>query len=244
MTGTLSEMTWPDVEDGLDETDLVVVPTASIEQHGPHLPLSVDTLRANELGRRLGERLDCFVAPTVRPGLSAHHMAFPGTITLSQSTFERVIHDYCESLDAHGFRHIALFTSHGGNTATLESLAPELDGVFDANVFVAGTRDGMMSARTSAMETFDVSPAAAGAHAGAAETAFVLQTNPELVAEHDGVTGFVGDVSEERMEDGLHQVTDNGVLGDPDQATLDQGERLITSQTDYLENEIRDAVGR
>lgn len=243
MSYVLAEMTWPAVEAGLEETGLVVLPTASIEQHGPHLPLSVDTLRAEELGRRIAQRLDCFVAPTVRPGRSDHHMAFPGTVSLSEETFKSVVRDYCESFVAHGFEDIALFTSHGGNTGALDAVARDLDAALDANVFVAGTREGVMKARTEAMTEFDVSPEAAGAHAGAAETAFILQTAPELVRARDGTTGFVGDLSEASIADGVHTVSENGVLGDPEQASPAQGETLIERTATYLADEIRDAVG-
>ncbi|MFC7166306.1 creatininase family protein [Halospeciosus flavus] len=246
MAYVLEEMTWPAVEDALDETRLVVVPTASIEQHGPHLPLAVDTIRARELGRRIADRLDCFVAPTVRPGRSDHHMAFPGTISLAEETFRSVVRDYCESLVAHGFEHIALFTSHGGNTASIEALAPELDADLDANVFVAGDREGMMAARTGAMAEFGVSPEEAGAHAGAAETAFVMETDPDLVHDTAGTTGFVGDIDEAEADvaDGLDALTDNGVLGDPEQADPEQGEELIERCAAYLADEIQQETER
>lgn len=243
---TLEEMTWPDVEDALDDTGLVVVPTASIEQHGPHLPLAVDAIRASELGRRIADRLDCFVAPTVRPGRSDHHMAFPGTITLSKETFAGVVRDYCESLDAHGFSRIALFTSHGGNTADIEALAPELDADLDAHVFVAGDRDGVMDARTSAMAEYDVPSEAAGAHAGAAETAFIMETNPRLVRDTEDATGYVGDVTEADADigNGIDALTDNGVLGDPEQATVEQGDTLIERTAAYLADEIETEAER
>lgn len=238
----LTKMTWPDVRDGLEESSLVVVPTASVEQHGPHLPLSVDTLRARELGRRIAAELDCFLAPVVRPGASDHHMDFPGTISLSEETFEAVVRDYCESLDAHGFTDVALFTSHGGNADALARTADRLDAELDAHVFVAGDREGMMDARTTTMAEFDVTPEQAGAHAGAAETAFLLETNPDLVGPTDGATGFLGDVSEVSLADGIRAVSENGVLGDPEQATLEQGGRLVESCASYVADEIEAAL--
>ena len=238
----LTRMTWPDVRDGLERSTLVVVPTASVEQHGPHLPLSVDTLRARELGRRIAAELGCFLAPVVRPGMSDHHMDFPGTISLSEETFKAVVRDYCASLTAHGFTDVALFTSHGGNADALARVADQLDADLDGRVFVAGDREGMMEARTTAMAEFGVTPEQAGAHAGAAETAFLLETNPELVDATDGSTGFVGDVSEISLVDGVRAVSENGVLGDPERATLEQGGRLIESCASYLVGEITAAV--
>lgn len=238
MVFELTKMTWPDVERGLQESSLIVVPTASVEQHGPHLPLSVDTIRARELGRRLADTLECFLAPVIRPGLSEHHMGFPGTITLGEATFKGIVRDYCESFATHGFTNIALFTSHGGNTDALAEVAESLDAELEPTVFVAGTRQGMMDARTSAMGEFDVTSEQAGAHAGAAETAFLLETAPELVDSTDGTTGFLGDISKVSLADGVDAVSENGVLGDPEQAHVDQGKRLIDSCVTYLAEEI------
>jgi creatinine amidohydrolase len=76
----LAEITWPEVETALDEgRRTAVVTVGSIEQHGPHLPLSTDTLYGDELAARIATRLgDALAAPAIRPGCSGHHMAFPG----------------------------------------------------------------------------------------------------------------------------------------------------------------------
>lgn len=237
---TLSTMRSPQVTEQLTETDLVVVPTASIEQHGPHLPLAVDTLRAEVLGQRIADELDCVLAPVIRPGVSDHHMAFPGTISLREETFRAIVRDYVQSLAAHGFTEIALFTSHGGNTDALDAEVTSANDELDANVFVAGDRDGMMTARTRAMNQFDVTAAEAGAHAGAAETAFILETHSELVDRSAAEKGFLGDLENVDIESGLETVTDNGILGDATKATPEQGADLIDSCVTYLVTEITD----
>lgn len=241
MTHVLSEMTWPEIERRLAETRLVVVPTASVEQHGPHLPLSVDSLRAEVLGRRIAEALDCVCAPVVRPGLSAHHMGFPGTITLDEETFRGVVRSYCESLATHGFADIAFFTSHGGNATVLADAASTLDDDLEANVFVAGTRSGLMEVREATMAEFGVSPEQSGAHAGAAETAFILETHPEFVVRDEREAGFVGDLADVSLADGVRAVSENGVLGDPRPATVEQGARLVDACVEYFAAEIERA---
>lgn len=175
MTLPLTELAWPTVAAELDEGNLlVVVMTASVEQHGQSLPLSVDSIRADELGERIADELGCFLAPTIRPGVSDHHMAFPGTISLRESTFRSVVVDYCTSLDEHGFEDIALITTHGGNADALAEATTEADAALGANVFVAGEREGFLDARFGAMKAHDVDEYKAGKHAGAAETSFVL----------------------------------------------------------------------
>src|SRR3954452_24742605 len=78
---------------------IVIVPVASVEQHGPHLPVQVDTLLAGEIGRRaaraLADRVPVVVAPTVWSGLAEHHMSFGGTITLDLATFHALLRCVC-----------------------------------------------------------------------------------------------------------------------------------------------------
>lgn len=241
MTLKLTEMSWPEIEAALESgTRTVVVPTASTEQHGPGLPLSVDELRGEALGDRIADELGCFVAPTVRPAISGHHMDFPGTISLSQETFKAVVTDYCESLDQHGFENVVLFTSHGGNTEALDAVAERLDGELNAHVFVAGTRDGFSEVRYAAMAEHGVESSVAGDHAGAAETSFILEIRPDLVDMDAAEQGHIGEVDGEKlMEEGLAGITDNGVLGDQTVATRAAGRTLIDECTAYYAEAVR-----
>ena len=104
----LEECSWPQVRAALGEGyDTVVVTTASVEQHGPHLPILTDTLIGEALGEGIAACLgNAFSAPVIRPGLSEHHMAFPGSFTLSPETFLRVLEECCLSLARHGFRYL------------------------------------------------------------------------------------------------------------------------------------------
>lgn len=239
----LSELSWPRIEAELaDGNTTVVVMAGSIEQHGPALPLSVDAIRADEIGERIADELGCFVAPTIRPAISAHHMAFPGTISLSRETFCAVVEDYCRSLAAHGFEHIALVTTHGGNRAALGELAATLDEDVDPHVFVPGDDESYAAARRAAADDAGFSEAVAGLHAGAAETSFVMETHPHLVARDRLAEGYVGDPDvEELLESGLDAVTDNGVLGDQRAAYRAAGRIFLDATVAYYVEEI-DAV--
>jgi creatinine amidohydrolase len=244
MTLKLAELSWPEIESALESgVRTVVVPTASTEQHGPGLPLNVDELRGDALGERIADELGCFVAPTIRPGVSEHHMAFPGTISLSRETFEAVVADYCESLDRHGFETVVLFTSHGGNSEALDAVAERMDEELDARVFVAGTRDGFSEARYAAMADHGVERGVAGQHAGAAETSFILEIRPDLVDMDAAAEGHVGEVDGEKlMAEGLASVTANGVLGDQTAATRAAGRTLIDECTAYYVEAIREEL--
>ncbi len=86
----VGEMTWPEVQAALDAGwDRVLLPIGSTEQHGPHLPTATDSLHTNEIAERVARMLTrTLIAPTVPVGCSEHHMAFPGTVTLTKETLE------------------------------------------------------------------------------------------------------------------------------------------------------------
>jgi creatinine amidohydrolase len=106
---TLYEMTWEEAQEVLRETNLVILPTGSTEQHGPHLPLGNDALQVREMARRivvqLGEKgVKSVAGPLIPFGVASYHMPFPGTISLQASTFQTLMFEVCMSLYRHGFR--------------------------------------------------------------------------------------------------------------------------------------------
>jgi creatinine amidohydrolase len=111
----LPHMTWPEVEDLLSRTDMVIVPVPSMEEHGPQLPIGTDYFTGEELAKLIAQKTDVLVAPILLPGISPYHMEFPGTITLSADTVQRVYFEAVQSLIHHGFRRFMILTSHAGN---------------------------------------------------------------------------------------------------------------------------------
>ena len=79
----LPDMTWPEVESLLAQTDMVILPVPALEQHGPQLPIGTDYFTGEELAKLIAQRTDVLVVPVLLPGISPYHMEFPGTITLS-----------------------------------------------------------------------------------------------------------------------------------------------------------------
>src|SRR5512140_1164828 len=100
----LPHMTWPEVRDLLTRTDMVLIPVPSIEQHGPQTPTGTDFYAGVEESKLIAQRTDVLVAPILLVGQSPYHMEFPGTITLSSETIERVYFEAAQSLIHHGFR--------------------------------------------------------------------------------------------------------------------------------------------
>ena len=126
------EMTWQEVAGAGAATArwIAVLPLAAVEQHGPHLPLGVDTFIAEAYLARVREilpdELPVSFLPVQRIGVSVEHLAYPGTLTLSAATAIAAWTELGESLARAGVRKLVLVTSHGGNVAAMELVAREL----------------------------------------------------------------------------------------------------------------------
>ncbi len=120
-----SRMTWPEIRDIIPRLDAVLLPLGSIEQHGFHLPVDNDYYTAQELARiiqKKGEEegLNLAVSFSLPVGCSHHHMAFPGTVSLSEETFSQVLKEVFYSYYQHGVRRILIVNGHGGNAPGIE----------------------------------------------------------------------------------------------------------------------------
>jgi creatinine amidohydrolase len=224
----LDKLTWPQVKAEIGAgRDTVVIAFGATEQHGHHLPLATDALLGDHLAQALAERLEAFVAPTVRFGCSEHHLGFPGTISLSQSTFSSVVADVVSSLVKGGFRHIVLVPSHGGNFAPLAAAVAELP----ARDRVAALTDlGVLFEVAQIGEREHGVPLSEGGlHAGEWETSLVLAIQPQLVHMDKADAGFTGD-PQEVLESFFHEgrvsdLTEVGAIGDPVRASAEHGRR-------------------
>ena len=162
------------------------------EQHGPHMPLATDALIGDHLARIVAERLDAFLAPTLRVGCSEHHVGFAGTISLSEETYHSVIAEMVRSLLRGGFGRIVLLPTHGGNFGPLAGALAKLEDSERAHV-VALTDLGVLFeiARIGERE-FGVPLGEGGLHAGEWETSLMLAIHPELVAMEAVPAGLHG----------------------------------------------------
>lgn len=243
----LFEMTRPEVEEAIASgVDTVIITIGSTEQHGLHLPLGTDAIMGEALGQRVARALgDTLLAPGMRIGCSEHHMDFAGSLTLSRETFIGVVGDICRSLARHGFRHIVLLPTHGGNFAPLakavEAIRPELSGV---NLIAFTDLMAFMDEIFQTGKARKVTPLQAGAHAGEFETSIMLYLRPDLVTMDQAQPGYVGDqlsIAPLVFEKGFRAVTENGVLGDPRDASAASGEAYMAAITDLLVGYIKKA---
>jgi creatinine amidohydrolase len=110
----IEDMTWMQVEEYLKTDDRCVVPLGSTEQHA-YLSLCVDAILAGKVAADAAEPTGVPVFPSLSYGVTPYFMAYPGTVSLSQGTYERVLLDVLDSLLAHGFRRFLVVNGHGGN---------------------------------------------------------------------------------------------------------------------------------
>jgi creatinine amidohydrolase len=206
-----------------------------------------DTILGDEYSRRVAEKLgDALAAPTIRPGCSGHHMEFPGTVTIPPETLMELIRGYCRSFDEHGFEHIVLIAAHGGNYAPVNTVAPEIAREIDANVITIADLDETMALMNEGLREGGVDYEEPVIHAGAAETAIVLAASEALVRTNEIDVGHEEEITTSRLlSEGFKAITENGVLGDPREATREVGETILDTVTTAYAEQIkteRDAV--
>jgi creatinine amidohydrolase len=177
----LPHMTWPEVQDLLTRTDMVIFPVASIEQHGPQLPIGTDYLAAVEQAKLIAQKTDLLVVPILLPGLSPYHMEFPGTITLSSDTVQRVYFEAAQSLIHHGFRRFLILNGHTGDQFISRYLADRLNQETEAVAVVLNDAAALIPAGNSSGPRATRQAAAFDRHAGIGETSSGLYLFPALV---------------------------------------------------------------
>lgn len=243
----LERLRYPEIGELLQKGwTTAVFACGATEQHGPHLPIFVDaehgTALALDIARKLGRTL---VAPTIRIGCSDHHLAFPGSLSIRRETFENLVYDYIQSLRHHGFTHIIVVPTHGGNYQPLEDMAPRLRSAFpDIHLAIYHKLSGLLDLWRNQTQAYNGMGDRVGGHADIAETSFMLHLHPELVRMDLAEAGFMGHFSEEvireMIEKGFKSVTPNGILGDAHGADPNLGAQLIDALAAQIVNWYRE----
>lgn len=223
---------------------VLILPVGSVEQHGRHLPVGTDTMLAQEVAvAAAGKAGDVVVLPPPWYGLSAHHMRFAGSITLSAETLMRVVEDIVASVVQHGFRRILIVNGHGGNGGVIDVLASTLGhrhyGVarIAALTYFHLARDAIAALRRSA-------PGGMG-HAGEFETAMLQHLRPGLVDNSvpatlypdPGSTYLTTDLlggSAVRTYHDFADLSPTGTLGDPSLASPEAGAKFFAAVVEAL----------
>ncbi|MEL7176659.1 MAG: creatininase family protein [Pseudomonadota bacterium] len=227
---------------------VAILPTAAIEQHGPHLPVGVDTMimegMLDQLRQTCPDDLDIRILPVQAVGKSNEHLHAPGTLTLSAENALRIWTEMGLSVARAGVRKIVIVNSHGGNLDLISILSRELR--VQARMLAVkcqwssfGKPDGMYSDRENAF----------GIHGGDLETSVMLALRPELVdmgaaqdfrsSAEDGKIPPIGPVSYGWISSDLN---DFGTVGDAYLATSKKGRATIAHQVAGFVDLLKDVV--
>ena len=165
---------------------VAVLPTASIEQHGPHLPILTDTILCGTVSERAAALAaassQMLVAPVLCYGRSHHHRPFPGVLSLSTETYMRAVTDILEGLFLSGFRKIVVLNGHGGNTDANAIVCADFiqNSSHDLSIAYASYWD---IARDAIVAEGIMPGARVPGHAGRFEASMVMAIRPDLVNE-------------------------------------------------------------
>ncbi len=231
-------LTWPEVRRAAEEERVCLIPVATLEDHGPHLPIDVDLRLASEICRRAAEAAadDIVLLPAIPHGYSPHHMDFPGPITIGWETFTRYLTDVGTSLARHGFRRLLYLNGHGSNQNLVEMAARlvmvEHPGVVAAACFYLSSPEGLR-----AIEEVRESAPGGIAHACELETSMYLAIDPDAVDMDlavDERSYPAGEHAWLDWSDGplkylpwWSSFSTTGVQGEPTKATAEKGKVLL-----------------
>ena len=229
------EHSWPEIRERVKQDPLVVIPVGTTEQHGPHLPLSVDHLCAEEFALRAA----AVTAPSpivMRPityAFNEHHLDFPGTIAIDGEVLIQTLFQIGKSLAHHGFRKIILLNGHGSNEPFVDIAARYICNHTEAICAGASWWNFLRPEDDWGAEVLPGNDM----HAGETETSLVLHFRPELV----DMSQAVDSVHEQQRSDNIWHAktgsrvffqeffsrnTSTGVQGNALPASAEKGERI------------------
>ena len=254
-------LTWVEVKEWLQETDIILVPMGSCEQHGPHLPLGIDTFAGEYVALKAAEKARVPVAPAVNYGFSPFHMRRnePGTLTISSQGFFQFLYDIGRSCIWHGFSKIVYVTGHTANS-------PVVDRVVRALKYETGALAINYAADTEVfadlcedlLEKPDELP---GWHGGEIEASAGMLIVPDLVRmdrakkslpshvdwmpdkfEKDSGSGFEIKFEDYPVRLALEQeeYSEIGIMGNPNLASREKGEKIYSRMIDIFARFLED----
>lgn len=243
------ELTAEELREKAARDAVVVLPVASMEQHGPHLPVGVDTILCGGVCKLAAERagdVEVVVAPTLWCGMAEHHMAFGGTFTFDIPTYRAVLLALLKSLERHGFHRVVIVNGHGGNIAALAAFLPDF--ARETSLSIRATTYFLLA--QEAMAPF-MDDQVSVLHACEVETSMMMVLAPETVRQErlpDAYGMLDADLTAlTRPTVGQYkpfrEMTDTGVIGDARRATAAKGQAFLDASADALAKLLSDRGG-
>ena len=244
------QLTSPEIAALDREHTVVILPIGSVEQHGNHMPLGTDSMLAEAVAGAAARAADgVVVLPSPGYGFSAHHMRFPGSVTLRAETLMAVCEDIVGSVVQHGFRRILVVNGHGGNAGIIDVLASTLGHRHYGNARIACLTYFTLAQKQIA----ELRQSAAGGmgHACEFETSLLLHLHPELVRMERAETTYPAPGSDYlstdligaqavRVYHDFGDLSPTGTLGDPSLASGEAGAAFFNASVAALDAFIDD----
>jgi creatinine amidohydrolase len=209
-----------DIEKWKKKSNQIIIPIGSLEQHGPHLPVSTDSIIIEYLAKNIAEKIQSLYIPAITFGISFEHEPL-FNISLSNNTFSNLIGDICVSLAKYGMNNIILLNGHHGNMGSLYYISQIISHKIPSNARLNFINYWNL------MNDFD--------HAGEIETSLLLAINAKLVnmkvarANTKEIGGSkVAYTSLTSIPGSFPKITGNGVWGDPTKASIIKGRSLLS----------------
>lgn len=216
-----------EIENWKKKSDQIIIPIGSLEQHGPHLPVSTDTIIIEYLAKKIAEKIQSLYIPAITFGISFEHEPL-FNISLSNNTFSNLIGDICVSLAKYGMNNIILLNGHHGNMGSMYYISQNISHKVPSNIRLNFINYWNL------MNDFD--------HAGEIETSLLLAINTKMVkmkmarANTKEIGGSkVAYSSLTSIPGSFPKITGNGVWGDPTKASIKKGRSLLDGLMQKLE---------
>jgi creatinine amidohydrolase len=234
----LAELTWQDAGEVSKEV-VVLVPTGSLEQHGPHLPLYTDSYLATAAAEAVESRIPdkVLLVPCVWLGCSSHHLPFPGSLSASFPGYEDALVQIVESLIPHGFTKFFFLNGHGGNDDSNSVVCRRLK--VDNPDCVFGNRGYFAYIPADVLKATMTGPLKEIRHACEAEASMMLHVHPSLV-RRDKLRddGLRTDPEVSGLTLHFDELTEEGSYGYATLATAEKGKALFDSAVEGAVREL------
>ena len=241
-----SELTYEDLNQFASRGAIALLPIASMEQHGPHLPVGVDSILCEAVCREAAEAVapefPVVVAPTLWCGMAEHHMDFGGTFTFDIPTYRAVLLALLRSIERAGFRRVVLVNGHGGNMSVMNALLPDLHREISISIRATTYFDLAVERARQHLER-----QSSVMHACEMETSMMMAFAPGTVKVERLEEAFgpvfqdPKDVLQPKWQRyrSIREISPNGVLGDARGASQDKGLKLAAACRDALADALR-----
>ena len=251
-------LSYVDIQEYLKTKDTILIPIASTEQHGPHLPLYTDTITAIEISERISEAIGVLHTPPIWTGYSPQHMygvgQGRGTVTVRASTLLALMNDVARSMIHHGFNRVIFINGHGSNIKVVDPVLRKLR--YETGALISFVKPYMERYEGILKGLMENPPEETpGWHSSELETSQDMAWNPDLVRMERAVDtrAHIPEFLPKSFskDDGMpdaefegyqyfsfpmdhHEFVENGIIGNPMRATAEKGEEAFRRLSEHV----------